>query len=253
MILYHGTDARHLESILTRGILPRSETGNIVYQEPGFASNASFCYLSRWFPVAHAYSIEDVTPLILRVDVDPDDLYPDEDFLERLHFMKTGKPGRPEDFDIAQHKELAAQCLRVFGSVAVRRVPPSKILGYKVLDPADFDYHCGIGAQGTQLIQNPSTSLHVTTSSLPVKYMRRLELLFASGWDAVKREILKEPPSEALTIQRPTQRIKYQGYSLRVLPVAFPTHHVCDVWQETFPIKLPTMHEALSRMVHIPI
>jgi len=105
MILYHGTDSKNLQSILTKGLLPRKDTGKQVY-DGNFTSNKNFTYLTWWNPVAHAYTANENSPAIIKVDVDENDLYPDEDFLERLQFMKTGKPATTSSIDITQFKDI---------------------------------------------------------------------------------------------------------------------------------------------------
>jgi hypothetical protein len=253
MILYHGTDSKNLDSILTRGLLSRKFTGNQVYGGE-FVSNENFTYLTRWNPVAHAYSIDENSPLILKVDVDENDLYPDEDFIERLHFMVTGKSGNTSDFDITEYKDKWKLSYDKFGNVAIREVPPEKIISHIVLDPSDFDYHCGLGAQGNQLIPDIKNELHFMRGDSVKKYIKRLDLLFGKGWDAVKRDILKDRPSLVFTIPKPTEHIRVRGRRLRVIfkPISPHFVYICDEWQENFPIKFPTVDKNFSKLVQVP-
>jgi len=255
MILYHGTDSKNLESILKKGLLPRKDTGNQVYSG-NLASNENFTYLTWWNPVAHAYTIDENSPCIIKVDVDESDLYPDEDFLERLQFMETGKPADPSSIDITQHKYLWLTSYKRFGNVAIRHVPPEKIVSYAVLDPSDFDYHCGLGAQGNQLIPNIRTQLHFMDSRLPLRYAKRLDLLFTKGWEAVKKDILKERPSLAFCLAKPTEQIRVNGVRLKVLikpPTLNVTVYICDEWQENCSIKFPVVDKRFSKLVQIPL
>lgn len=254
VILYHGTDSKNLDSILARGLLPRKFTGNKVYGGE-FSSNDSFTYLTRWNPVAHAYTIDENSPLILKVEVDETDLYPDEDFIERLHFMATGVPGNTSAFDITEYKDQWKLSYERFGNVAIREVPPEKIVAHTVLDPSDFDYHCGIGAQGNQLIFDIKNELHFMSGNIVKKYIKRLDLLFSEGWEAVKKDILKERPSLALTLPKPTEQIRVRGKRLRVLlKPTYPFYvYICDEWKENFPIKFPTLDTNFSKLVQVPL
>jgi len=261
MILYHGTDSKNLESILATGLLPRKATGNIVYKG-ALASNENFTYLTRWNPVAHAYSIDENKPVILKVDVDAADLYPDEDFLERElswnSVMKTGNVwrGKSEDLDVSRFKDKWEASYRVFGNVAIRSVPPEKIIAHVVLDPSDFMYHCGLGAQGNQLVNDLKNEFHFTKPDVARKNISRLELLFSKGWDAVKQDILRERPSLALSLPKPTEHIRVGGKKLKVLfkpnPALGLFVYICDEWVDNFPVKFPDVDSRFSKLVQVP-
>lgn len=262
MILYHGTDSKNLDSILAKGLLPRKETGNIVYKGD-LASNESFTYLTRWNPVAHAYSIDENKPVILKVDVDENDLYPDEDWLEReLSFesiVATGKAwrGKPSELDISSNKEKWRESYCIFGNVAIRYVPPEKIIDHVVLDPSDFMYHCGLGAQGNQMLGDLKNQIHFIDPKIVEKNMSRLNLLFTSGWEATKRDILKERPSLALSLPKPTKQIRVRGKKLKVLFEPNLTRglsvYICDEWQDNFPIKFPEVDQRFAKLVQVPM
>lgn len=255
MILYHGTDSKNLEAILKNGLLPRKDTGNQVYGGD-LASNPNFIYLTWWNPVAHAYSIDENSPVIIRVDVDETDLYPDEDFVERVQFMETGRPGDPSLINIADFKDMWRQSYNIFGNVAAKMIPPERILGHVVLDPQDFDYHCGLGAQGNQLVPDLRNQLNFIDPNVVKKYANRLETLFSKGWATVKQEILKERPSLTLSLPKPTEQIRIRGKKVRVL---FRPNlrqglavYVCDEWQENFPIQFPMVDKRFSKLLQVP-
>jgi len=255
MILYHGTDSKNLDSILSNGILPRKDTGNIVYGGD-FASNEEFVYLTTWNPVAHAYSIDENKPVILKVDVNENDLYPDEDFLERVNFIETGIPGRTSDIDISQHKHMWEDSCQFFGNVATKRVTPENIISHVILDPSDFPYHTGIGAQGNRMVSDLKNTLNFTHKNTVNKYRGRLDLLFTKGWDAAKKDILRERPSLALSLPKPTEQLRVKGLKLKILfkpnPSLGLSVYVCDEWVDNFPIKFPEVDSRFSKLVQVP-
>lgn len=256
MILYHGTDSKNLTSILTRGLLPRKFTGNQVYTGQ-FASNDSFVYLTRWNPVAHAYSIDENSPVIIKVDVDEKDLYPDEDFIERMQFIETGKSEDPTTINVRQYKDLWHKSYLVFGNVAISQVLPTQIVSHVVLDPADFSYHCGLGAQGNRLCSDLRNTVNVIDGQFVAKCLKRLDLLFTKGWEATKKDILRERPSLAWSLPKPSEQIRVRGSKLRVLfrpsiELGLSVY-ICDEWQDNFPIKFPEVDKRFSKIVQIPI
>lgn len=262
MIFYHGTDSKNLENILAKGLLPRKDTGNIVYKGD-LASNEHFTYLTRWDPVAHAYSIDENKPVIIKVDVDENDLYPDEDWLERElsweSIVATGKAwhGKPSELDISSNKEKWRDSYHLFGSVAIKHVPPEKIVAYVVLDPSDFPYHCGLGAQGNQLVDDLKNKINFIDSKVMVKNIARLELLFTRGWEATKRDIIRERPSLALSLAKPTEQIRVRGKRLKVIFKPNLSQglsvYICDEWTDNFPIKFPEVDQRFSKLVQVPI
>lgn len=229
MILYHGTDKTNLKGILAKGLLPRKETGKSVYQGKE-ASNKNFVYLTRFNPTSHAYTIDNL-PVIIKVDVDPQDFYPDEDYIERMIYVSTGVNIPMCDIDVTKYKKLWQDSLHYFGCVAIHSVPKENIVAHVCLDPTDFNYHCGIGAQGNTHVKD-LTKLRLDTES--GKYIQRLEILFTDGWEACKKDILKEKPSSVLKLNPPHSKITYKGTSYDVLLFHSGTY-VCDEWIDNIP------------------
>jgi hypothetical protein len=234
MILYHGTDSKNLASILARGLLPRKDTGNQVYHGD-FASRDDFVYLTNYNPVAHAYSIDENSPVIFQVDVREEDLYPDEDFLERAHYLTTGELGVAAGIDISKYKHLWEESLKLFGCVATRKVEAKDILGHVVLDGAHFELHCGLGAQGnTNKSKDPTRLTFAENASV---YMRRLHLLFEKGWEEVKKDILKDKPSVVMELA-PKQWVLFNGIKYGVLVEPREGVYLLDEWQENVPSEI---------------
>lgn len=254
MILYHGTDANNLDSILKNGLLGRKHTGKQVF-DGNLESNENFTYLTWFNPVAHAYSANEFSPAILKVDVDEKVLYPDEDFIERLIFMKTGVPGNPKEIDITQYKDLWEKSLKMFGNVAIPEVHPEQILDHITLDPSDFEYHCGLGAQGNQMHDDLENRLNILDISIPRKYAKRLEILFTSGWAEVKKDILKERPSLTLSLPKPTEKMRVKGKKLGVIFKPNPSlglnNYICDEWVDNFPIVFSGKDPRFSKLVQV--
>jgi hypothetical protein len=116
-ILYHGTTDLFLPKILEKGILPRSITGNSVYEgrflgEEKLESQSAIAYLGS-LRKAFSGAIEAVCKYdgkmtVLRCLVNSRNLFPDE--------------------DCATKKGL--ESLAIGGSCGVKKVIPSNILGY---------------------------------------------------------------------------------------------------------------------------
>ena len=86
MTLYHGTDAQYLDDILKNGIVPRGTSkGN--WEHANLFSNPNMIYLTDCY--AFYYSGMQVNEnqkdsLILKIEVDEDKLYCDEDLIMQL-------------------------------------------------------------------------------------------------------------------------------------------------------------------------
>src|SRR6185369_17687418 len=136
MILYHGTSASRLQSILKEGLVP-NKPGN---WKGKLASRWGYVYLSAAFPALYATyaSREGDQGVILEVDVAGIDLYPDEDFL-----WSAGLKKRPKNLDRWRH--VAMDSLNHMGTVAVKGVAPDRILRHREIGN-DFFMASRIGA-----------------------------------------------------------------------------------------------------------
>lgn len=86
MKLYHGTSAKNLEKILSQGLKPRGRRkGN--WQE--FPSRSDMVYLTTAYAPFFALQSGSDKGLIIEVDCELDDLYPDEDFIAQVITKQT--------------------------------------------------------------------------------------------------------------------------------------------------------------------
>ena len=155
MILYHGTSERHLHAIQRHGLLPRRITGESNWSG-NVASKEEFVYLTDAYPVyfavGPALAAEDAPAdlLILKVEVDEDRLYPDEDFIAWA--LTDGVQGvRQEEMnpfiDPRAYKDAWHLSLQHNGVVCTPEVLPERILDHRV-----------IGRSETELILNSDWS-----------------------------------------------------------------------------------------------
>jgi hypothetical protein len=185
MILYHGTSERHLPAIQRHGLLPRRRTGESNWSG-NIASKEAFVYLTDAYPVYFAVgpalaaegALADL--LILRVDIDEDQLYPDEDFIAWA--MTHGIQGvRQEELnpfiDPRAHKNDWRQSLECNGVVCTPEVTPERILD-----------HCVIRRSETELIDELGLEPMPTPMNYRLMgshYRQCIEALFEQGPEAV--------------------------------------------------------------------
>lgn len=88
MLLVHGTSSKHLDSILKNGLVPRQEKESCWEECP---SHPNRVYLSKAyaFYFAHNFLKGDEDALLIEVDVDRKNLFPDEDFLGQITDNET--------------------------------------------------------------------------------------------------------------------------------------------------------------------
>jgi hypothetical protein len=132
VILYHGTAAQRVESIRKNGLLPRDKCGVASNYDGDKESLSSLVYLTSHFPVLYgtiaAERLNDPQLAIIQVDVDEDDLMPDEDFLR-----VRGAECPEEPWLYTMH---ADQSLSTHGTVTIDKVEPGQIIDVVHL-PAD--------------------------------------------------------------------------------------------------------------------
>lgn len=143
MILYHGTSTEHLDDILKNGLQPRLITGQKSNWEGGIQSKPDFVYLSDAYPVyfaSSALSDETCHPVVLKVEVQPEALFPDEDFVAYQLTRKNDSEWQNTiaKVDPADYQHLWKESLRLNGNVCTPAVPPASILEHRVLPMPDY-------------------------------------------------------------------------------------------------------------------
>lgn len=202
--LYHGTSSGRIERILKDGLLPRSEerVGN---WKGDLESHAGYVYLSTWMPMYYAAQAgeKDDDFAILKVRVKERDLYPDEDFiiqaLARQHGLNAKTLRSMKSLKLGQFKKEALTSLRVLGSVAVKQVRPKDILAHHVVK---FDIELWSWMGGDISVSPINYRINGP------RYRHRLELLFAEGEDAVRKDIQEERDENRQGWTRPAEAEK---------------------------------------------
>ena len=155
VVLYHGTNTNNLDKILKDGLYPRGNSeGNWTHT---IRSRNDMVYLTNSYAVYFAIcSIgEDdmydgfVKPVVLEVEVDACNLYPDEDFMEQAtrnntmwqdYFMSIGHEdmtARTEYFrdNISEFQDDYTNSLEYLGNACyLGEIKPESIKRYSVLD-----------------------------------------------------------------------------------------------------------------------
>jgi len=130
--LYHGTSVKNAKEILANGFKDRIASG-VKNWDKEFESMAGFVYLTRAYPFFYAMNAaeeEDETTAVLKVIVDEDDLYPDEDFL-RSNNVKDAD-------NIAKYKQYGLLSLEKLGNVAIKPEMIVDVIGMKEFKPSEM-------------------------------------------------------------------------------------------------------------------
>lgn len=139
LFLYHGTTTKYLPEIMQKGLLPRSKTG-VETNWPGLPSKKDFTYLSSGFAFAYAckaVSEEGEYPVVVRAKVEPDELFPDEDFIGIC--LKRGEGidvvrETIQSVDIRSYSpETALQSLEYLGTCACEGIEAKRLAGWVIV------------------------------------------------------------------------------------------------------------------------
>lgn len=189
MILYHGTSARHLSVIRRQGLLPRRLTGNSNWNGD-VESKDSMVYLTDAYPVyfalvaAFAEGKEPADLLILQVEVDESELYPDEDFIawalasDRSDVQQTTLN---PFINPADYKDAWRWSLETNGVVCTPSVPADRILDHRTIPPTETEI---IAELGLDPLPTP-----LNYRQFAGHYRRCLDALFTAGLEAALIEI----------------------------------------------------------------
>jgi hypothetical protein len=186
MILYHGTSARHLHAIQRHGLLPREITGESNWSGD-IESKEGFVYLTDAYPVYYATEpafAEESAPadlLILKVDVDEDRLYPDEDFI--VWALAEGNQDVQEQLrpfiDPRDYKNAWHLSLEHNGVVCTPEVSPERILDHRVIARSEAELIFELGLEPLPKPENYRL--------IGRHYRRCIEVLFEQGPEAAVR------------------------------------------------------------------
>lgn len=125
MILYHGTSERHVERILKEGLRSRKFT-KMQSNFTRHPSHTEMVYLSNCYaPYFAAHASKDGRWAVIEVDIDVENLLPDEDFLAQAsrgtHRIQTlSLEERTAEFkeDLHAYADQALESLKHLGTVA---------------------------------------------------------------------------------------------------------------------------------------
>jgi len=140
MILYHGTTHKLLHSILSEGICPNIHSN----WDHTCSSKPDFVYLSSTYALYYAMEATNNLggePLLIQVEVDEDNLYPDEDYIARLVVELEKKNGKQidlieatEQIELLVYQRFWKQSLEILGNVAhYGIISPKNIIQYRVI------------------------------------------------------------------------------------------------------------------------
>jgi hypothetical protein len=135
--LYHGTCAGNLERILDRGLEPRRRRKGNWKQ---FPSRPDMVYLTNAYAPFFAISAaKKNTALVLEVEPDPENLYPDEDFISQVISAQSGRDleevHKEVLDDLEAYGHLSSMSLEGLGNASHRgKIPASRISRYCILD-----------------------------------------------------------------------------------------------------------------------
>ena len=159
VVLYHGTNTANLKKILKDGLCPRGNNeGNwehtigsrndMVYLTNSYAVYFAMCSMSN-LAILESENEMLVDPVVLEVEVDTKNLYPDEDFMEqatRTNSMWQGyfddigcedMTARTKHFrdNISEYKEYYNDSLKHLGNACyLGEIKPESIKRYSVLN-----------------------------------------------------------------------------------------------------------------------
>lgn len=185
MILFHGTSTAYKERILREGLRPRCETGISNWSDihNGMVeSKPNLVYLTLAYPVYFAMQAteEPHDLLILKIEIDEEELYPDEDFLayalKHQDNMELPLHAINPLVDPLENQQLATHCLQYNGIAAALQVSPKQIIDHKIIKGDDYRTILAIGGD--------SMPIPLNFKILGKLYQKSIEALFEQGTKA---------------------------------------------------------------------
>ncbi len=137
--LYHGTSIENADRIMKEGFRDRLalKKGNWAKKVESVGGHVYLTSAYPFFFARQAAKKGDKTAAVIKVEVDLEDLYPDEDF---LHF--AGIPREKYINDLLPYKHVAHMSLRKLGNASIRPEDAEiKILGRKDFDLKQMFWH----------------------------------------------------------------------------------------------------------------
>lgn len=127
--LYHGTSVESANLILKHGFKDRVASGKSRWSGK-VKSQEGVVYLTRAYPFFYAMNAAEnrETAAVLKVEVDIDDLLPDEDYLRWAGIVQTER----QKVDLRKYQHLAERALEKLGNVAVDPDNIKRVLGKKL-------------------------------------------------------------------------------------------------------------------------
>lgn len=193
MILFHGSSTVHKDSILKNGLLPRKDTKNSNWSQHHHGlveSKPELVYLTDAYPVYFAYAAVLASGgdlLIVKVEVDENDLYPDEDFMSMIFQKQYGSQLPLEIINTMMspldNQHIAQDCLKYNGIAATRQIPPTQILDHRIISSDNVHTIMAIGGD--------SFPIPVNYKFLGNHYKRAIQALFDEG-ELAAQAVMKE-------------------------------------------------------------
>ena len=147
MKLYHGTSARHLEAIRSRGLVPRGRGNRRSNWDHTIKSRAGHVYLTTAYPLYFAMCAakDDEAGLVVEVDTEcllEGSMFPDEDFIaqaqektSREQHEKVKLLRRTAAVDLDRYQHAWSASLKYLGTCSHRgTIPATAITRIATLD-----------------------------------------------------------------------------------------------------------------------
>lgn len=194
--LYHGTSSRYLEAILREGLRPRSVTG-VRNHWKEFPSRPGLVYLTSAYPVYFAVTAADEggVPVILKVEVNEEALYPDEDYLVILAAEQSGEELSEIHhlFDPTEYKEMWNLSLGHAGLACTPEIKADAILDHRVLGNPRL-----MELSGADAVPN-----YINYAVMGTHYEKCLDLIFSKGEDEALKAVEGIFDEDGVPLERP--------------------------------------------------